>query len=237
MIASLPMYDWPEERAATDALFADLRARDLQDLLPPTLSVPDDALAHWADPALVFSQTCWGPISLGLVDALVPLAQPDYGDVPGGQGPFYRSAVVARTGIALAPPTQDAALLPDDLMQGRRFVANSDHSLSGFLSVARDLAIDPATLARQTVFTGSHRASIVAVAGGKADIAAIDCRSWALALRHMPCATGLVVIGWTKARLGLPYVTRRDLPRPQASRLREALLQTGCHKPTTGGME
>jgi len=236
MIASLPMYDWPQVQAQTDAFYAALRARDLQDLLPPVLTRPTGLLTHWADPALMFSQTCWGPISLGLVDALLPLAQPDYGDVLGGDGPYYRSAIIARCGEPVTPPTGDGATLPASIATGRLAV-NSDHSLSGLLAVARDLNRDPADMAAQALITGTHSASVEAVADGRADHAAIDCRSWALAQAHLPCAQGLVVIGWTSARLGLPYVTRRDLPRSQAMRLREALISTGCHRPTMGGME
>ncbi|HHX88236.1 MAG TPA: phosphate ABC transporter substrate-binding protein, partial [Paracoccus sp.] len=104
--AGLPMYDWPEERGAVDALWQMIRAQAGGDL-PARLTRPrDDAalLAHWRDPALVFSQTCHGPLSLGMLPGLRVLAQPDYSDVPGGTGPLYRSAVIARTGASRPAP-------------------------------------------------------------------------------------------------------------------------------------
>jgi hypothetical protein len=67
------------------------------------LTRPDDEealFALWRDPELVFAQCCWGPMSLGLLPGLRVLAQPDYSDVPGGRGPFYRSAVVMRQAAA-----------------------------------------------------------------------------------------------------------------------------------------
>ncbi len=60
--------------------------------------------------------------------------------------------------------------------------------------------------------TGGHRASIVAVAEGRADICAIDCRSWQLAQQHEPRAADLQVVGWTARRKGLPLITSTHTP-------------------------
>lgn len=233
-LASLPMYDWPEEHAVSDALYARLRAQRLDDMLPQALTRPSDAHHHWRDPALVFSQTCWGPlVHAGLIDVLEPIAQPDYGDVPGGQGPFYRSALVARTGLAVTPPRHDDADLPD-LAATARLAINEPASLSGCLALAGDLGVAPAALLARAVLSGSHRDSVRAVAQGQADLAAIDCRSWALALCHEPCARDLVVVGWTARRMGLPYVTRRGGDPGQRARLSKALVNMGCHRVAKG---
>ena len=229
MIASLPMYDWPEVSARTDGFYADLRADGLADVLPPTLTRPEDYETHWHDPALVFSQTCWGPLSQGLSMVLAPLAQPDYSDVEGGEGPWYRSAIVARSGHAVAPPRGPGAALPDGLLGGQCLAFNSRGSLSGWISLARDLGAAPDTLAARVLQTGGHRASVVAVAQGRADVAAIDCRSWALAREHEPCAHDLVVIGWTAQRPGLPYVTHKATDPAIARRLQETLIKRGAH--------
>lgn len=237
--ACLPMYDWPEERATVDALWAGIRARTGGDL-PATLTRPVDEpalLAFWRDPALVFSQTCWGPLSLGMLPGLRVLAQPDYSDVPGGQGAHYRSVVIARQGTSRAAltskaaPTSKGADLPEGLLAGRVLAANARHSLSGWLALAADLGGDPGQLAAGVVETGGHRASITAVAAGHADLAAVDCRSWALAGRYEPCAKGLVVLGWTAARPGLPYVTGPRTEPALAAGLRETLIGMGCHPP------
>lgn len=236
--ASLPMYDWPEERAQTAATWARVRdgARGVwpEIDLPEGLSVPNDLMRHWRAPALVFSQTCWGLLEAGLSAHLRVLAQPDYGAFTGGRGAFYRSALVARAGAAVAVPEGPGAALPDALLAGQRLAVNGRDSLSGFLALQRDLGADPCALAvacpgTACLVTGSHRASVIAVARGRADLAAIDCRSWALALRHEPCARRLVVIGWTAERPGLPYVTHRASDPLTAQGLRETLLAMGCH--------
>jgi len=226
MIAALPMYDWPEERGAVAALFARLRARVPG--LPADLSRDRDLQALWRDPALVFSQTCWGPLGAGLLDHLTVLAQPDYSDVPGGQGPLYRSALVARAGQAVPPPATPGPALP--ALSGR-LALNARDSLSGWLALVAD-AGDPAGWASGLVETGSHRASVQAVAEGRADLAAIDCRSWALARMHEPAATDLTVVGWTALRPGLPYVTARATEPGLTRSLRAALLDMGCHPAT-----
>ena len=232
-LACLPMYDWPEERGAVDALWTAVRARAGGDL-PEALARPADEeamFALWRDPALVLSQTCWGPLSLGMLPGLQVLAQPDYSDVPGGQGPLYRSVLVGRASDRRPVPAGVQADLRDGLLTGRILAANAVHSLSGWLALAQDLGRPPAHLAAGVAITGGHRASVLAVAQGRADIAAVDCRSWALAQRHEPCTRGLVVLGWTAARPGLPYVTGPQTPPAQVAALRETLIGMGCHPP------
>jgi len=244
--ASLPMYDWPEARGQADADWRAVRqaVRDVD----PQIDLPDRVLrpapgtvmSLWQDPGCVFSQTCWGPLSLGLTAHLTPLAQPDYSAFTGGRGPFYRSALIARKGLTAPVPMSPAAAVARGLFQGRVLAVNGLDSLSGFLSLQWDLGCDPRDLAADWVETGSHRASVIAVAQGHADIAAIDCRSWALAQTHEACAGGLVVIGWTSERWGLPYVTHRSTPEPIKQALRKALKRTGCFDApteTTGRQE
>ena len=231
--ACLPMYDWPEERAAVDAIWVGIRAR-AGGGLPVALTRPVNEAAMfnlWRDPALVLSQTCWGPLSLGMVPGLRVLAQPDYSDVAGGQGLLYRSALIGRSGDARPAPKGPEVALPEGFLAGRVLAANARHSLSGWLALARDLGGDPAQQAAGVVITGGHRASVRAVAEGRADIAAVDCRSWALAQRHEACAKGLVVLGWTAARPGLPYVTGPLTAPAQVAALRETLIGMGCHSP------
>ena len=61
------------------------------------------------------------------------------------------------------------------------------------------------------------------MAEGGADIAAIDCESWALAQRFEPAARNVAVVGWTARRKGLPYITARTTPEKTLKALREAL--------------
>ncbi len=229
-LATLPMYDWPEERARVDAFHARLRA--LVPDLPAALTRPETAAqihALWRDPALLLGQTCWGPMGAGLEAHVHVLAQPCYDDVPGGRGAGYRSALVMQAGAPCPVPADDEPALPHGLDRLRPAI-NAADSLSGCLSLIRDA--DLLDLPTRALVTGSHRASVRAVAEGAADYAAIDCRAWALALRHEPAARALTVTGWTALRPGLPFITARATPAPLRARLRDALVQLGAHPVT-----
>jgi ABC-type phosphate/phosphonate transport system substrate-binding protein len=89
---------------------------------------------------------------------------------------------------------------------------------------ALDAALGPLAPDRGLV-TGSHRASIVAVATGAAEIAAIDAVSWRLAEAWEPEAARLRVLGWTRPTPGLPMITARGRdPGPIAGAVAEAIV-------------
>jgi len=60
----------------------------------------------------------------------------------------------------------------------------------------------------------------------------IDCRSWALAQAYEDKADQLVVIGWTKERFGLPYISNKKRDNLTKSTLKSALLKLGCYPST-----
>jgi hypothetical protein len=190
------MYDWPEIKNDNQHFWKTLRQTALafhpDILLPEQLEETSglDILSHWQDVELVFSQSCWGVLSLGLANDVDILAQADYSNIQGGRGSFYRSAIIA---------------------------------------LAEDLSDQQIPLSQNTIETGSHRASVKAVIHGEADVAAIDCRSWALAQAYEDGTDQLVVLGWTKERLGLPYITSKTTNSRIKSVLRSALLTLGCY--------
>ena len=97
--------------------------------------------------------------------------------------------------------------------------------MSGIIALTRDLEAAGESLAifSERIETSAHRASIVAVAEGRADVCAVDCRSWHLAKLHEPRAAGVVAVGWTSRRKGLPYITSRHTPPEIVARLKAAL--------------
>jgi ABC-type phosphate/phosphonate transport system substrate-binding protein len=127
------------------------------------------------------------------------LATPVYA-VAGCDGPNYSSAIVVRG-------DESAAILTE--FRGRRFAFNSDNSLSGFVALNRlmaDAELSPGDA--EWVETGSHRASVRAVAEGRADLASIDSVAWALAQRYeADAAERLRVLAWTPLQPGLPWIT------------------------------
>lgn len=173
----------------------------------------------WRHPALLLAQTCWGPMGLGLESEVTVVGQPDYSGFEGGEGEAYSSAILMRRGepgASDAPPPRDGrAIIPVERLRGQRFAYNGEDSMSGLIALTRDLAELGQTLDlfSQRAETGGHRASIVAVAEGRADVCTIDCRSWALARRFEPRAADVSVVGWTARRPGLPYISARGAPR------------------------
>lgn len=224
--ATLPMYDWPELRDQVDAFYAKLRG--LVPDLPETLTrveTEEQMYALWRAPDLVLAQTCWGPMRSGLAAHVHVLAQPLYNDVQGGRGTGYRSAIVMRAGAFCAVPAHDGACLPQGLAHLRPAL-NAPDSMSGCLAIMTDMGAPD--LVQRAYLTGSHRASIRAVAKGHADFAAIDCRSWSYALAFEPAAATLTVTGWTALRPGLPFITSRHTPTLMRTRLANALSQLGA---------
>ncbi len=202
-IAAFPMYDLPELQPATDALWnaiaARLRTRGVA--APDALCRGTDLAAIWTDPSLLLGQTCGYPLMTSLASKVRVIATPCY-LAEGCDGLFYRSAIVVRR-------TDQAASLAD--LRGGRCAVNDAASNSG-MNVLRaaiaPLAAGAPRYFSDMVVTGAHAASVAAVADGQADVAAIDCITWAHLQRWRPEAAGkLRVLAWTEATPGLPLIT------------------------------
>ena len=224
MTISLPMYDWPEVRQATDAWAAGV----MKHLGTPAkeLDRTPDYFSLWRRPDLIFSQTCGYPFTHEFRGRLVYAATPHYA-VPGCEGANYCSFIFAREHRPLA-----------SFMGGSAAVNNRD-SMSGMLALKLVLA-PHATNGRffsEVLETGGHVQSMIAVRDAKADICSIDSVCVALARRYRPdYLDGLVEIARSPMVPGLPYVTaggsdpanlRRALDKafadPQLADVREAL--------------
>ena len=261
-IAALPMYDWPEARAQTDAEWSRFRTlfesagvaaperlvrrnadlppvpRGIRDgegrvIAPDPATLPPDELDFqvlWKHPKLLLGQTCWGPMELGLAEHVTVVGQPSYDGIEGGQGIEYSSAILVRksevpTSGPIVAPADGRAILPLDLMRRRRFAYNNDDSMSGLLGIQRDLeaAGEGMAIFSKVMRTDAHRASIIALAEGRADVCAVDCRSWKLAQRHEPRAADVAVVGWTARRRGLPMITSLHTPPEVVATLKAML--------------
>ena len=218
-LASLPMYDLPELADATDAWWAGLagafRRAGISEV-PSALCRPDDMAAFWRDPTLLFSQTCGYPLTHRLKSVVRPVATPVYA-APGCRGADYASVVVVRAD----DPARELVQL-----RGRVCAVNGPESQSGYNALRRLVA--PLAVAGRffsdVVVSGGHAASLAAVAGGRADVAAVDCVTFALLSRCRPAAVEAVrVLTTTQSVPGLPYVTRASGNDTLVRRLREGL--------------
>ena len=204
-------------------------------IAPDSASLPRktlDLTVLWRHPGLVFAQTCWGPMEFGLAPFVEVVGQPDYSSFEGGQGAFYSSTILMRReeDLAAVPASGDGrAILPITRLRGRRLAYNGTDSMSGYLALERDLAAlgERMTIFPETLETGGHRASIKAVAEGRADVCAVDCRSWDMAKRFEPAADTLAPVGWTARRKGLPYIASASLPGETIETVRAVIGKLG----------
>lgn len=198
MTISLPMYDWPEVRQATDDWAAGvLRHMGHEGGL---LDRSPDYFAGWRRRDLLFSQTCGYPFTHEFRGKFTYLATPHY-RAPGCDGAEYCSIVFARE---KAPPAA---------FKGSRAAVNNPDSMSGMLALK--LVFSPETKSGEffssVIQTGGHVNSLIAVRDSDADICAIDSVCVALSRRYRPdYLNGLVEIARSPVVPGLPYVTARD---------------------------
>lgn len=198
-LASMPMYARPELDGAFARLWTAiaeaLRARGIA--APDTLATVTDLMAHWREPALLFSQTCGMPYRLFLHDTVTLIGTPDFG-VAGCPPGHYHSVFVVRR--------DDGERQLEDFA-GRRFAFNEPTSQSGYaapLNHASALGFGFS----DRIQSHAHGRSARMVAEGIADIAAIDAVSWRHIERFDAFAETLAVIATTAPSTpGLPYIT------------------------------
>ena len=218
-IAALPMYDFPELRADTDALWARL-AKSLTaagiSAVSPSLTRSLNHHEVWQHPDLLFAQACEYPIATDYAGAVRLVATPRY-SAEGCDGALYRSAIVVRR--------QDPAEKLED-MRNRHCVINERSSNSGMNLLRSAVAplAEGKNFFKDVAVSGSHRRSIAMVAEGKADIAAIDCVTLAHLRNHAPNHTDeLRVLCWTAPSPSLPFVTAAGTDEATIRALRSAL--------------
>ncbi|MGI9364110.1 MAG: phosphate/phosphite/phosphonate ABC transporter substrate-binding protein [Rhizobiaceae bacterium] len=217
MIASLPMYDWPELRPQTDAMWQVFRQKfAASGFQPPSsLSRSDDESEGWLHPALFFSQTCGYPFITRLEGKVQLLGTPHF-DAEGWIGPNYSSAVILRKDFDLSSLEESRPV---------KFAYNSPDSLSGFRCLS-PLVGNPERWFERSIKSGGHRNSALMVSQGQADIAAIDSLCWHLFKRVEPTsAQKLRILQWTPPLPGLPYITNLSWSKKDLHKLREAIGQ------------
>jgi ABC-type phosphate/phosphonate transport system substrate-binding protein len=208
--ASLPMYDLPEIREATDAWWRGL-SRHIG--IAGELDHCSDRLVLWRDPELAFSQTCGYPLTHEFRGKLRLLATPHY-DAEGCAGPLYCSLVFARRKAELSE------------LRGGVAAFNSPDSMSGMLALKLVFAplAERGRFFARAICTGSHAESIVAVKSGEADVCAIDAVTVALMHRYRPeFVDGLIEIARSPQVPALPFVTSIGPPETRIAQFRNGL--------------
>lgn len=227
MIATLPMYDWPQSRPAYDALWVlirdGLRARGLT--APDSLDHAAHFMEAWGRDDLVLSHICNLPLRARYTGRVTVIGTSDYAlpDTPPGH---YHSVWLVRA--------EDPAAGPEDCAS-YRYAFNDALSQSGWGAPLADARARGLTLCPH-LETGAHRASLAAVAAGEADLACIDAVTWSMVERWEPVAPALRPIGRTASSPGMTFITGKDRdPAPMFDAVAEAIaaLPAG-HRAATG---
>jgi ABC-type phosphate/phosphonate transport system substrate-binding protein len=222
LLSTFGMYDDGEFADANDALWANLAARLSGrgiDHVPPHLS-RDRALGElWASPRLLFGQACGYPFATLLRHRTTFLGAPVY-DVPGCVGASHKSFVIVEA-------TSKATSLSD--LRGARIVVNEATSNTGRHLLGDALAQVGATPSffSELRSSGSHRASLSLVASKEADVAAIDCISYAYQKRAAPHLTARTrILHQTRATPSPPFIVSSACGDRVVRLVSEALSET-----------
>lgn len=205
MTASLPMYPFPEWRAAFERLWDVVRAEC--PALPALAPWGTDPHELWRSPDLEVSQTCGWPLSQQLADQVRVVGTFRYRTAR-WSGDHYRSIVIVRDGNAA----------------GGRAAVNDLDSLSGWVSLVWWASGGSGGhWPGEVTLTGSHLISIETVRDGAADVASIDAVTYAYAQLHRPdLLDGVTVVGAGPEVPCLPIVCPADTSDDRLADLRAA---------------
>jgi len=217
-IAILPMYDFPWTAEANDALWAATAARldEAGVEAPKALTRGGEHAAQWLSPRLVFGQTCGYPFVTRLKDTVALIAAPTYA-FPGCEEASHRSFIIRRAGDSRRGLAE---------FRGAAAALNADDSNTGmnlFRAALAPLAAG-APFFRAIVVTGSHEASLAAVAEGRADLAAVDCVSFALLRRgREELVERVAIVAESPRSPSLPFIASGSLGARATAAVRDAL--------------
>jgi ABC-type phosphate/phosphonate transport system substrate-binding protein len=200
------MYERPETADAHDRYWSLVRdaIRDAGGQAPERLTRDSDPWAVWQDPGLILAQTCGLPFRARLHRQVTLVGTPDYA-LPGLKPGYYQSVIILRA----SDPRQDMADLKDATL-----AYNEGLSQSGW-AAPYATGLDHGIYWTRVLRTGAHRDSARAVAGGRADVAALDAVTWRNLVRFEPLLTErLRVLARTEPTPGLPYITASACDAP-----------------------
>ena len=221
------MYRLPEIVPALtlfwEAIAQKLRARGF-DGIPPRLRDEPDPYAVWRSPGLLLSQACGYPLVHSLDGVVRVIATPVY-RAEGCRDARYRSWIV------VAEANHEHGI---EGLRGGRCTVNGYDSLSGCAAL-KAMVVPLAQAGRffaSVHVSGGHRQSIARVASGKADLASIDCVTYALLKRYRAHELdGVRILTCSDDYPALPYITSAGRAPDQAKTLFQVLAET-CADPT-----
>ncbi len=220
-VASLPMYDLPEIRHATDALWQGI-SRHLK--LHGIVGVPAQLLHDtpvqqlWSDKHLFFSQCCGYDVISRYKEHVQILATPKY-NAPGCLNHDYVSLIVVH---------EDSHYTDISEMSGAVAVINGPESHSGMNALMSLVA--PLSNGNQFFsdikISGGHVHSLFYLQHKHADVASIDSITYSLVKQHRPNSVlGTRVLGTTYLAPAPPYITYKTTSMEAINHMRAALVE------------
>ena len=171
--ASFGMYPFEALRPAWEQLWEAVHSR--ASWTPAALTWDGTVHDHWVDPACAVSHVCGWPVATRLRSTVAVVGAFTLA-LPEAQGHRYRSMFVAsRSGALASFVTADTTL-----------AANSDDSLSGWVSLQAATVGSGRPWPGRIHWTGAHVDSVRSVRAGEADLASIDELTWAHVRRLEP---------------------------------------------------
>lgn len=126
---------------------------------------------------------------------------------------------------------------PED-MTGKTFAFNDPNSTSGYLVPSAffmmEMGVDPKKLFSKVTFSGSHEASILAVANKKVEVASTNLPDLQQLTREGKVPRGGLRVIWVSKLIpNDPIVVRKDLPASLKSAIQESLVSMKDRNPET----
>jgi phosphonate transport system substrate-binding protein len=139
----------------------------------------------------------------------------------------YRSCLIVHT---------DSEIFTPEDMGGKTFAFNDPNSTSGYLVPSAffmmDMGMDPKKYFSKVTFSGSHEASILAVANKKVDIASTNMPDLSQLTREGKVPRGALRVIWVSKLIpNDPIVVRKDMPASLRSAITESLTTMKTRNP------
>jgi len=141
--------------------------------------------------------------------------------------PGYRSCLIVHA---------DSDIFSPEDIGGRTFAFNDPNSTSGYLVPSAffmtELNVDPKKHFSKVTFSGSHEASILAVANKKVDVASTNLPDLQQLTREGKVPRGSLRVIWVSRLIPAdPIVVRKDLPASLKAAIQESLVSMRSRHP------
>lgn len=180
---------------------------------------PEDIYQWWLQEDILLTQTCGYPFKLYLESKVQLVATPCYA-VVGCDGAKYSSVFITSEAHKHWKSVGDA--------KGQRVALNLPDSNSGMNVLRAEVAQYVETLEtsffNEIKWSGGHMGSLKLVQENQADLAAIDCVTFAYAQKYAPeTMKNIHILGYSQSTYALPYISSNQVPAETIVLIKSAL--------------